>query len=200
MGNVRKRYGKKQFPYFSPASLRRARRLLAKSGLSHREFAVCIGVSLNTVRDLLYGRVAGKRGDAHRAAVALSLKKDIRNMPGLWPAASRQLRKPNAHEKRIIAILRHYRRTRRFSLLDRNGLNILPLSGAELASIHDFDPAATRRALDRYLGRADRMPVRGTMPWLIMFAASCEAGGEVCKGMAKQIQTYKEKWEKHLAG
>ena len=200
---MRKKYGKNSSPYFSPASLRRARRLLAESGLSHREFADRIGVSINTIRDLLYGRVAGMRGNAHRAAVSLGLKRNPDKTP-LPPLTAKRpqpvkLRKPNAHELRIIDILRRCRQTaKRFSLLDRHGLNILPISAAELARIHGFDANKVEIAFALYLGRTDRIPIRGSESWLIMFAASCQAGGEVCKGMAAQIQAHLARWESHI--
>lgn len=187
--------GKNPFPYFSPASLRRAQRRLSASGMSHREFADSIGVSVNTIRDLLYGRVAGIRGDAHRAAIALGLKKRSMQLPSPLSYA----RKPDAYQARIIRILRHYRLGgRRFAESGRRAISILSISETELARLHGFNPAAVRRAFERYLGRTDRKPPQGTEPWLIMFAAGCATGNEVCKGMTEQIRRQTIIWEKHL--
>jgi gp16 family phage-associated protein len=57
----------------TPAS---AREWIRAHGLCQTELARRIGVSRLIVVDLLRGQLKGHRGDAHRAAIALGLKRD----------------------------------------------------------------------------------------------------------------------------
>jgi gp16 family phage-associated protein len=51
-----------------------AKAWLEEHGVSVAEFARCIGVSKLVVYSLLGGHIAGKRGEGHKAAVALGMK------------------------------------------------------------------------------------------------------------------------------
>jgi gp16 family phage-associated protein len=60
-----------------PISLEEARRRLSRLGKTHADVAREVGVPLGVVNGLLYGRLQGKRGDAHKVAVALGLKEGV---------------------------------------------------------------------------------------------------------------------------
>ncbi len=60
-----------------------ARQWLAEHGISGSRFAQSIGVPRHVVYDLLNGRTAGRWGDAHRAAVALGMKRAPKGPPPL---------------------------------------------------------------------------------------------------------------------
>jgi len=50
------------------------RQALSRLGKSHSDVARELGVDRAVVRGVLYGRLKGARGDAHKVAVALGLK------------------------------------------------------------------------------------------------------------------------------
>lgn len=58
------------------AKLRHKRAELAARGINLRAWCDEHNVSYQAARDLLCGRTRGRRGEAHRAAVALGLKPD----------------------------------------------------------------------------------------------------------------------------
>ena len=51
-----------------------AREALNRRGISIAEFSRKHGLNKNLVSDLLNGRIKGRRGEAHRAAVLLGIK------------------------------------------------------------------------------------------------------------------------------
>ena len=62
------------------AYLRRCREVkerFAFKGVCMTDWARRRGFAIQTVYDVVNGRLAGKRGEAHRVAVALGLKEDI---------------------------------------------------------------------------------------------------------------------------
>lgn len=50
---------------------------LVRMGKSHADVAQALGVDRAIVRGVLYGRLKGARGDAHKVAVALGLKDGV---------------------------------------------------------------------------------------------------------------------------
>ena len=54
-----------------------ARADLDRRGISIAEFSRKHGLNKNLVSDLLNGRIKGRRGEAHRAAVLLSIKDGV---------------------------------------------------------------------------------------------------------------------------
>lgn len=50
------------------------RAALSRIGKSHSDVARELGVDRTVVRGVLYGRLKGSRGDAHKVAVALGMK------------------------------------------------------------------------------------------------------------------------------
>lgn len=54
-----------------------AREALDRRGMSIAEFSRKHGLNKNLVSDLLNGRVKGRRGEAHRAAVLLGIKDGV---------------------------------------------------------------------------------------------------------------------------
>ena len=54
-----------------------ARADLDRRGISIAEFSRKYGLNKNLVSDLLNGRIKGRRGEAHRAAVLLSIKDGV---------------------------------------------------------------------------------------------------------------------------
>lgn len=67
-----------------------ARQWLRDNGMSVSEFARSNGFSRDAVNDLVIGRSQGERGEAHRAAIALGMKRKPR-----IPALSRK--NPQGH-------------------------------------------------------------------------------------------------------
>ena len=58
-------------------SLEAVRGALSRIGRTHTDVARELGVSRTIVRGVLYGRLKGTRGDAHKVAVALGLKQGV---------------------------------------------------------------------------------------------------------------------------
>lgn len=58
------------------AQLRKKRAELHAMGINLRALCSERGISYQAARDLLCGRAIGRRGEAHKAAVALGLKPD----------------------------------------------------------------------------------------------------------------------------
>lgn len=56
--------------------IKHVRAHLEAHGINLRELCEQRGVSYQAARDLLCGRAKGRRGEAHKAAVALGLKPD----------------------------------------------------------------------------------------------------------------------------
>ena len=54
-----------------------ARADLDRRGISIAEFSRKYGLNKNLVSDLLNGRIKGRRGEAHRAAVLLGIKDGV---------------------------------------------------------------------------------------------------------------------------
>lgn len=54
-----------------------AREALNRRGISIAEFSRKHGLNKNLVSDLLNGRIKGRRGEAHRAAVLLGIKDGV---------------------------------------------------------------------------------------------------------------------------
>lgn len=54
-----------------------AREALDRKGMSIAEFSRQNGLNKNLVSDLLNGRIKGRRGEAHRAAVLLGVKDGV---------------------------------------------------------------------------------------------------------------------------
>lgn len=54
-----------------------ARAELDRRGMSIAEFSRLHGLNKNLVSDLLNGRIKGRRGEAHRAAVLLGIKDGV---------------------------------------------------------------------------------------------------------------------------
>ncbi|VVN04089.1 DNA-binding protein [Pseudomonas koreensis] len=54
-----------------------AREALDRRGMSIAEFSRKNGLNKNLVSDLLNGRIKGRRGEAHRAAVLLGIKDGV---------------------------------------------------------------------------------------------------------------------------
>ncbi|KAA0983745.1 DNA-binding protein [Pseudomonas sp. ANT_J28] len=54
-----------------------ARESLDRRGMSIAEFSRKHGLNKNLVSDLLNGRIKGRRGEAHRAAVLLGIKDGV---------------------------------------------------------------------------------------------------------------------------
>ncbi|WP_448649605.1 DNA-binding protein [Pseudomonas corrugata] len=54
-----------------------ARAALDRMGVSIAEFSRQHGLNKNLVSDLLNGRIKGRRGEAHRAAVLLGIKDGV---------------------------------------------------------------------------------------------------------------------------
>ncbi len=54
-----------------------ARAVLDHQGVSIAEFSRKHGLNKNLVSDLLNGRIKGRRGEAHRAAVLLGIKDGV---------------------------------------------------------------------------------------------------------------------------
>ncbi|MDF2640978.1 MAG: hypothetical protein K0R45_250 [Pseudomonas sp.] len=54
-----------------------AREALNRRGISIAEFSRKNGLNKNLVSDLLNGRIKGRRGEAHRAAVLLGIKDGV---------------------------------------------------------------------------------------------------------------------------
>ncbi|MBK5415063.1 DNA-binding protein [Pseudomonas sp. TH31] len=54
-----------------------AREALNRRGMSIAEFSRKHGLNKNLVSDLLNGRIKGRRGEAHRAAVLLNIKDGV---------------------------------------------------------------------------------------------------------------------------
>jgi gp16 family phage-associated protein len=54
-----------------------AREALNRRGISIAEFSRTHGLNKNLVSDLLNGRIKGRRGEAHRAAVLLGIKDGV---------------------------------------------------------------------------------------------------------------------------
>ncbi|WP_419711614.1 DNA-binding protein [Pseudomonas sp. NFX224] len=54
-----------------------AREALDRKGMSIAEFSRQNGLNKNLVSDLLNGRIKGRRGEAHRAAVLLKIKDGV---------------------------------------------------------------------------------------------------------------------------
>lgn len=57
-----------------------ARRWIEANGITIAEWSEKNGFSKFAVIDLLRGRRKGKRGDSHRAAIALGMKRDPREL------------------------------------------------------------------------------------------------------------------------
>ena len=60
-----------------PVTPEQARAALDRKGMSIAEFSRKHGLNKNLVSDLLNGRVKGRRGEAHRAAVLLGIKDGV---------------------------------------------------------------------------------------------------------------------------
>lgn len=60
----------------SEAQIRHVRETLFAHGINLRQFCEEKGVSYQAARELLCGKARGRRGEAHKAAVALGLKPD----------------------------------------------------------------------------------------------------------------------------
>lgn len=58
-------------------NLEMIRDALARVGKSHGDLARELGVDRHVVRGVLYGRLKGSRGDAHKVAVALGIKDGV---------------------------------------------------------------------------------------------------------------------------
>lgn len=58
----------------TPATIREA---LSRIGKSHSDVARELGVDRAVVRGVIYGRLKGNRGDAHKVAVALGIKDGV---------------------------------------------------------------------------------------------------------------------------
>ncbi|GFM86119.1 hypothetical protein PSCICO_15180 [Pseudomonas cichorii] len=61
----------------APVTPEQARRALDRKGMSIAEFSRLHGLHKNLVSDLLNGRIKGRRGEAHRAAVLLGIKDGV---------------------------------------------------------------------------------------------------------------------------
>lgn len=61
----------------TPLTPEQAREALLSKGMSIAEFSRVHGLNKNMVSDLLAGRKKGLRGEAHRAAVLLGIKKGV---------------------------------------------------------------------------------------------------------------------------
>jgi len=61
----------------STAKLEAARQALSRIGKTHGDVADELGVDRTVVRAVLYGRLKGQRGDAHKVAVALGIKDGV---------------------------------------------------------------------------------------------------------------------------
>ena len=74
--NTAKRHSnsQKEATYMTTAQIRKKREELFALGINLRELCEQKGVSYQAARDLLCGKARGRRGEAHRAAVALGLK------------------------------------------------------------------------------------------------------------------------------
>jgi len=53
------------------------REALSRIGKSHADVARELGVDRTVVRGVIYGRLRGARGDAHKVAVALGMKDGV---------------------------------------------------------------------------------------------------------------------------
>lgn len=60
-----------------PVTPEQARATLDRKGMSIAEFSRIHGLNKNLVSDLLNGRIKGRRGEAHRAAVLLGIKDGV---------------------------------------------------------------------------------------------------------------------------
>lgn len=60
-----------------PVTPEQARAALDRKGMSIAEFCRIHDLNKNLVSDLLNGRVKGRRGEAHRAAVLLGIKDGV---------------------------------------------------------------------------------------------------------------------------
>ena len=196
---------------FSTKALANARRKLVSMGLTYSQFGAIHGIKSNTVKDLLAGRLAARRGASHKAAVALGLKKP----PSTWnwnklsnagqfipspsPIAAPELATlslgsaPTKIESRQIEVLRHYngRPVAVMDALDNLAGTSPPeaagnIDSAELVELHGFKMSTLRLTLRRYSGKPVP-PTRQSVAWLILAAASCQKGVELCCGLAEQI-------------
>ncbi|MNH00460.1 hypothetical protein D3C79_596520 [compost metagenome] len=61
----------------APVTPEQARAALDRQGISIAEFSRRHGLNKNLVSDLLNGRLQGRRGEAHRAAVLLGIKDGV---------------------------------------------------------------------------------------------------------------------------
>lgn len=61
----------------SQATLEVIRNGLSRIGKSHADLARELNVDQSTVQGVICGRLKGKRGDAHKVAVALGIKKGV---------------------------------------------------------------------------------------------------------------------------
>ncbi|AKT28184.1 DNA-binding protein [Pseudomonas syringae pv. actinidiae] len=60
-----------------PVTPEQARAALDRKGMSIAEFSRTHELNKNLVSDLLNGRIKGRRGEAHRAAVLLGIKDGV---------------------------------------------------------------------------------------------------------------------------
>lgn len=60
-----------------PVTAEQARAALDRKGMSIAEFCRIHDLNKNLVSDLLNGRLKGRRGEAHRAAVLLGIKDGV---------------------------------------------------------------------------------------------------------------------------
>jgi gp16 family phage-associated protein len=59
------------------------REALSRVGKSQADIARELNVDISTVRDVISGRLQGRRGDAHKVAVALGLKEGFVVVDGM---------------------------------------------------------------------------------------------------------------------
>lgn len=60
-----------------PLSGKAVSEALSRIGKSHGDIARELGVNRTVVRGVIYGRLKGDRGDAHKVAVALGMKDGV---------------------------------------------------------------------------------------------------------------------------
>ena len=201
MSKVCQRYAKGRRGYFTKAALQAARRRISNSGLSHRDIATNLGVSLDTVRKVLYGRGCALRGGSHRVAVALGLKKI--NFGGLkFPAAENLNPQPEIKDdifaecdEAKLKILRLYPNEQ----VKEEPAAIPPgFDFRTLAKRHGWQPSYVHTVAKRKAG-ALKCPGHHTKTWLVCAAICLELGGEICQGMAKDIAKYRGYLSEHLA-
>jgi|APMI01.1.fsa_nt_gi gp16 family phage-associated protein len=86
------------FDRINPHKLHSARRAFANAGVSVAAWADANGFSRTLTYQVLHGRIAGKRGEGFRIAVALGLR---RATPMSMEEFSRKLLKTNLEEEKM---------------------------------------------------------------------------------------------------